>query len=165
MTKPTQWHVCPAKTQISLGFLSYPLSTQRRLLSDWVDARADLSLCWAHSHFVGFVMRRLNFECPHFSDFYCNFSDSTVTLKTAKIGKVASWESVFKRLFSAFYLAYKSIPWRNIKIQFLILQCLSKEKSERLSQLHLLSYKNMRTSQTFEGQSIFSVLFISFLSW
>ena len=39
--------------------LSYPLSAQRRLLSDWVDAQADLSLCWAHSHFVGFVMRRL----------------------------------------------------------------------------------------------------------
>ena len=26
---------------------------------DWVDAQADLTLCWAHSHFVGFVMRRL----------------------------------------------------------------------------------------------------------
>ena len=42
--------------------LSYPLSTQRRLWSDWVDAQADLSLCWAHSHFVGFVMRRLIYE-------------------------------------------------------------------------------------------------------
>ena len=31
--------------------LSYPLSTQRRLRS-----QADLSLCWAHTHFVGFVM-------------------------------------------------------------------------------------------------------------
>ena len=39
--------------------LSYPLSAQRRLWSDWADAKADLSLCWAHSHFVGFVMRRL----------------------------------------------------------------------------------------------------------
>ena len=27
--------------------------------SDWVDAQADLSLRWAHSHFVGFVMMRL----------------------------------------------------------------------------------------------------------
>ena len=27
--------------------------------SDWVDAQADLSLRWAHSHFVGFVMLRL----------------------------------------------------------------------------------------------------------
>ena len=39
--------------------LSYPLSAQRRLWSDWADAQADLSLCWAHSHFVGFVMRWL----------------------------------------------------------------------------------------------------------
>ena len=41
--------------------LSYPLSAQRRLWSDWADAQADLSLCWAHSHFVGFVMLRLNY--------------------------------------------------------------------------------------------------------
>ena len=27
---------------------SYPLSTQRRLWSDWADAQADLSLHWAH---------------------------------------------------------------------------------------------------------------------
>ena len=39
--------------------LSYPLSAQRRLCSDWADAQADLSLRWAHTHFVGFVMRRL----------------------------------------------------------------------------------------------------------
>ena len=53
-----------AKTQISLGIrpvwsvfacrikkpwvLSYPLSAQRRLWSDWADAQADLSLRWAH---------------------------------------------------------------------------------------------------------------------
>ena len=28
--------------------VSYPLSTQQRLWSDWEDAQADLSLCWAH---------------------------------------------------------------------------------------------------------------------
>ena len=39
--------------------LSYPLSAQRRLWSNWVDAQADLSLCWAHTHFVGFLMSRL----------------------------------------------------------------------------------------------------------
>ena len=39
--------------------LSYPLSTQRRLWSDWADAQADLSLRWVHSNFVGFVMRQL----------------------------------------------------------------------------------------------------------
>ena len=40
--------------------LSYPLNAQRRLRSDWADAQADLSLHWAHTHFVGFVMSRLN---------------------------------------------------------------------------------------------------------
>ena len=39
--------------------LSYPLSAQRRLWSDWADAQADLSLRWAQGHFVGFVMPRL----------------------------------------------------------------------------------------------------------
>ena len=39
--------------------LSYPLSAKRRLWTDWADAQADLSLRWPHSHFVGFVMRRL----------------------------------------------------------------------------------------------------------
>ena len=40
--------------------LSYPLSAQRSLWADWTDAQAELSLCWAHSRFVGFVVRRLN---------------------------------------------------------------------------------------------------------
>ena len=39
--------------------LSYPLSAQRRFGSDW----ADLSLRWAHTHFVGFVMSWLNCLC------------------------------------------------------------------------------------------------------
>ena len=39
--------------------LRYALSAQRRLWSDWADAQADMSLRWAHSHFVGFVMPRL----------------------------------------------------------------------------------------------------------
>ena len=75
MTKPTKWHVRPANTPPSLitvfavprkkaWVLSYLLSAQRRLISqgiqsDWADAQADLSLLWAHSHFVGFVMRWL----------------------------------------------------------------------------------------------------------
>ena len=34
--------------------LRYPLSTQRRLWSDWADAQADLSLRWAHMPFCWF---------------------------------------------------------------------------------------------------------------
>ena len=50
--------VCTKKAWV----LSYPLSAQRRLCSDWADAQADLSLCCAHSHFVGFVMSRLRYS-------------------------------------------------------------------------------------------------------
>ena len=49
--------VCMKKAWV----LSYPLSAQRRLRSDWADAQADLSLRCAHSHIVGFVMSRLIF--------------------------------------------------------------------------------------------------------
>ena len=73
MTKPTMW-----------------LCAQRRLTSAWASAQSDQSLhcpheenldpqlpiertaetdqtgggCWAHSHFIGFVMRRL--KCPRY---------------------------------------------------------------------------------------------------
>ena len=47
--------VCVKKAWV----LSYSLSTQWRLWSDWADVQTDLSLCWAHSHFIGFVTRRL----------------------------------------------------------------------------------------------------------
>ena len=69
----------PAKTQINLDIrpvwsvfavrmkkawvLSYPLSAQRRLWSDWADAQVDQGLRWVHSHFVGFVQRRLISQC------------------------------------------------------------------------------------------------------
>ena len=64
----------PAKTQISLGICPVwsesSLSAWRKLGSlathwahsedsDQTNAQADLSLRWAHTHFVGFVMRRL----------------------------------------------------------------------------------------------------------
>ena len=67
----------PAKTQISLGIrpvwsviavslmcsLGPKLSScgQQRLWSDWADAQADLSLRWAQTHFVDFVMSQLMF--------------------------------------------------------------------------------------------------------
>ena len=47
--------VCSKKASV----LSYPLRAQRRLWSDWADAQAGPSLRWAHSHFVGFVMKWL----------------------------------------------------------------------------------------------------------
>ena len=75
MTKPTKWRA-PSEDSDQPGHppslfrvfavrtkkawvLSYPLSAQRRLWSDWADAQADQRLRWAYSHFVGFVMLRL----------------------------------------------------------------------------------------------------------
>ena len=71
MTKPTKWACAQrwlksawasAKSWVfavrmkKSWVLSYPLSAQRRLWSDWANAQADLSLRWVHPHFVGFVM-------------------------------------------------------------------------------------------------------------
>ena len=70
--KTNKMAVRPAKTQISLGIC--PIWSESSLFawrklgslathwvhsedwSDWADAQADLSLRWAHTHFVGFVM-------------------------------------------------------------------------------------------------------------
>ena len=52
--------------------LSYPLSAQRRLLSDWADAQAELILRWAHMPFcwfchdaahLGLMTASSNFNC------------------------------------------------------------------------------------------------------
>ena len=61
--------------------LSYPMSAQRRLWSDWADAQSDLSLRWAHSHFVGFDMSRLICEALHYSLFSRVFLQSCLGLK------------------------------------------------------------------------------------
>ena len=79
MTKPTKWHVRPAKTQISLGIR--PVWSESSLCAQWVakdpsfihadGEYADLTermprLIWVFAgrthHFVGFVMRRLNYR-------------------------------------------------------------------------------------------------------
>ena len=68
MTKPTKWHVHPAKTQISLGIR--PVSSESSLCTQWVakgpnfhhadsedsdqTGQADLSLRWAHIPFCWF---------------------------------------------------------------------------------------------------------------
>ena len=49
-----------------------------RLWSDWADAQAELSLRWAHSHFVGFVTSRL--RCL-FVGTWCTPADHLVELQ------------------------------------------------------------------------------------
>ena len=53
--------VCMKKALV----LIYPFSAQRRLWSDWADSQADLSLRWAHTHSVGFVMSWLIWYQKH----------------------------------------------------------------------------------------------------
>ena len=71
MTKPTKW-LCAqrrlrsawasAQSDQSLRCAKLSSCGQRRLWSDWADAQADLYLRWVHSHFIGFVMSRLNYD-------------------------------------------------------------------------------------------------------
>ena len=77
MTKPTQWLCAQRRLRSAwasaqsdqsslsawekLGCLVTHWAHKRSLWSDWVDDQADLSLRWAHSHVVGFVMSRLNY--------------------------------------------------------------------------------------------------------
>ena len=91
-----------SETQISLGIfavrlkkawvLSYPLSAQRRLIR-LGDAQADLNLRWTHSHFVGFVMRRL-------------ICLSTLTVLDVMFGKECNFFPVTIRVIS-FYHGYR----------------------------------------------------------
>ena len=65
--KTNKMSVSPAKTQISLGIR--PVWLESSLCTQWVatdpsflhadSEDSDQSLCWAHSHFVGFVMSQL----------------------------------------------------------------------------------------------------------
>ena len=74
MTKPTKWHVHPAKTQISLGI--HPIwSKLGSLATHWAHSEdSDQTgrmprLIWVFAgrtcHFVGFVTRWLNYFCRY----------------------------------------------------------------------------------------------------
>ena len=77
MTRPTKLHVHPAKTQISLDICPVwsdsSMSAWRKLRSlathsansENSDHTGRMSLRWAHSHFVGFVMRRRKLATSH----------------------------------------------------------------------------------------------------
>ena len=71
--------------------LSYPLSPQWRL---WVDAQADLSLRWAHSNFVGFVMSRL--KCLRRPAVYA-FDLITWTIKIRKCCNYPKIQTMYRK--------------------------------------------------------------------
>ena len=80
--------------------LSYQLSAQRRLWSDWADAQADLSLRWSYSHFVGFVMRWLILTYMHSGLFYAfKLDDFIISLKGCLVWCRPLSEAAFCRVW------------------------------------------------------------------
>ena len=69
---------------------------QRRLWSDGADAQADLSLRWAHSHFVGVVISWLN--CEHWSVLFVTICNA----KPTNNGQTFIWTSSRENLSSGF---------------------------------------------------------------
>ena len=130
--------------------LSYPLSAQQRVWSDWADAQADLSLCSAHSHFVGFVMRQLKY-IDHVSRFYLNsFLDILLTIIKPKKWKGPLFQPItpskFHRIWIKVYLIHNQfskykhfqylltrLKW--YKLQRAITQSLTEVKSSKTSSL------------------------------
>ena len=68
------------------GFLATHLNAQWRLWSDSADAQADLRLRWAHSHFVGFVVR-----WHKFTHFLLISSSCNLCLAASASCILASW--------------------------------------------------------------------------
>ena len=141
MTKSTKWHVRPAKTQISQGIRrvwSEPslcaqwVAKDPRFLradsgdwSDWADAQADLSLCWAHMSFcwVCHEVAHMSVSCKT-DTIHCWFhwplqfigqlinadcSVNTVCLHW----RHTCWWSVFGRILSKYQWTLPRIKWSN----------------------------------------------------
>ena len=87
--------------------LKFSLCEQRRLWSEWADAQADLSLRWAHTHFVGFVMSRLKYVLIVRLIFViifdsCRLSRSWLDYKLSRdMTKPTKWLCAQRRLRSA----------------------------------------------------------------
>ena len=86
--------------------LNYPLSAQRGLWSDWVDAQADLSLRWVHSHFVGFVMSRLKYKTISLPTTYIKTPNRLYLASFLRLAPRINWYGwgsivfLWKRLFN-----------------------------------------------------------------
>ena len=92
--------------------LSYPLSAQRRLWSDWADAQADLSLRWVHSHIVGFFMSRLISSSCNYERKKSVFKECRLT-RTEK-GMHCLWQGLYCDISVPFLLGFESAMCRLI---------------------------------------------------
>ena len=82
----------------SMGSSGPKLSScgKRRLWSDCAGAQADLSLRWAHTHFVGFVAVQMLTYCWKpvvSSDNNCRLADTNLSRNTADSKLRRNWES------------------------------------------------------------------------
>ena len=85
--------------------LSYPLSAQRRLWSDWADAQADLSLRWAHWPHCWFCHEVTHFVHVSCKGVICLFENMTkhdilldhITGRKTWLSKATSCPSVIYR--------------------------------------------------------------------
>ena len=59
MIKPTKWVCAQRRLRSVPKDARFFHADSEDSDQTWADAQADLSLCWAHTHFVGFVMMRL----------------------------------------------------------------------------------------------------------
>ena len=149
MTKPTKW-VCAQRRVFAVRMkkawvLSYPLSAQRRLWSDWADAQADLSLRWAHTHFVGFVMSWLCcvWEQPH--RLACAFA-------------LPMWEVSFT-FWPAYFACLKSISMFNRKCSWfgyillsLLFISMHGQTENQMTYINTLNFRNSITQWTVKSR-------------
>ena len=142
MTKPTKWHVRPAKTQISLDIC--PVWSESSMCaqwvaqdpsflhadsedwSDWADAQADLSLRWvSEDSFCWFLSRGGSFSNSQLSEqnVYCykNFHYIPVfdltRIKQTELPKLCerlSWW--LSDAYISYYHCKRNIPitWKNV---------------------------------------------------
>ena len=120
--------VCMKKAWV----LSYPFSTQQRLWSDWEDALADLSLRWAHTHFICFVMPRLKSWLSVYLPLYTEQPISS---------EISMWQLLY-RLEKLARLLAKAWGIYNNSITSLLLFFFSKNSLSVLQNFASLSKKN-----------------------
>ena len=133
MTKPTKWHVHPAKTQISLGIR--PVWSESSLCAQWVAKGSSFlhadsedfdqtgrmpRMIWVFAgrtgHFVGFVMRRLIWQFTYFQQYFSHIILLVFKLISRDTEKYEVW-TVKSELWSL-----KSEQW-TVKCELCSVKC------------------------------------------
>ena len=137
MTKPTKWHVRPAKTQISLGICPhedtldpYPsIERSSKTWSDWVDAQADLSLRWAHTQFCWFCHVVPQFYWQFKAKIRCSNFQFNIFSLLYRLGRRRVRESLHKHththkfFFFFFFNSHMQKFGRVVKLKACIFMC------------------------------------------